>query len=465
MDDVDDYLQDGFDPSTITVPRLRSILVTHNVNYPATAKKQRLIDLFNEHVAPKAPRILEEKAKLRRTSKGIVNADEPPPLPPPERAPRRSRSPRKASGRPKDEEPDGAGISKVRVSRSISQVSDAESAVTADRARRTRRTLTPIIKSEDGSEPELLHPSVEEESVFSSDNPFQSGSSPPVSSRPSSSRRKTTGADPVESTLATEPRRRTEGNLDESRRSKSFPVPIRRTTPSLSAPPELEPGEEFTPEEQLELELENTERANRELARVIRPSRRKLHLGTPISVLLLTLLGAYLAWYRQEKIAVGYCGIGRPNTQILPPDIPIPEWVVPVITPQCEPCPPHAFCYSDYTVACESDFVLKPHPFALGGLVPLPPSCEPDGEKVRKVKAVADRAIEELRERRARFECGDLLDENGKREPSPALEESRLKEAVASKRSKRLSKQEFDDLWAVAIGEVKARDEIEVVDE
>ncbi|KAI9742951.1 MAG: hypothetical protein M4579_007751, partial [Chaenotheca gracillima] len=110
---------------------------------------------------------------------------------------------------------------------------------------------------------------------------------------------------------------------------------------------------------------------------------------------------------------------------------------------------------------CEPDFVLQPHPLSLGGLVPLAPTCEPDGEKARKVKAVADRAVEELRERRAKYECGDLIDEKNKAvKPSVEISETKLKEAVGEKRRKGMTQSEFENLWQSALGEVLNRDEI-----
>ena len=93
----------------------------------------------------------------------------------------------------------------------------------------------------------------------------------------------------------------------------------------------------------------------------------------------------------------------------------------------------------------------------------MPPTCEPDGEKARRVKVVADKAVEELRDRKAKFECGELVDEEGKKAETPAVDEEVLKEVISEKRSKRLSKDEFDDLWGAAIGEVEAREEVEIV--
>lgn len=91
----------------------------------------------------------------------------------------------------------------------------------------------------------------------------------------------------------------------------------------------------------------------------------------------------------------------------------------------------------------------------------MPPTCEPDGEKVRRVKMVADKAIEELRERRAKFECGELVDEQGVPEPMVEIEEDVLKEDVSQKRSKKMGAAEFEELWIAAIGEIRGREEIE----
>lgn len=88
----------------------------------------------------------------------------------------------------------------------------------------------------------------------------------------------------------------------------------------------------------------------------------------------------------------------------------------------------------------------------------MPPTCEPDSEKARRVKAVADKAVEELRDRRAKYECGQLKDDG--KAASPEIAESKLKEEVAKKRRKGLSDSEFDDLWKGAIGEIIDKEEV-----
>lgn len=479
MADVDDYLQEGFDPRTVTVPRLRSILVTHNVDYPSTAKKPQLVQLVADHVLSQAPKLRAQRARAKRSSYGIVNAGsaedtntwDDHELPPPRSAPRRSGSPRKSSARVKvgEDEAESSHLRSPRkrtarsTSRQLSHVDDEDAASEVSRStRRSRRTITPQIKSESDEEEEQteeLELPQEDDNVFTDDNPFQSGSSPPAAKTPTQ-RRQTGGEELFKSAKSS--RRRTDGLTERAKTSRSFEVPAPRLRSKTPEAP-LEPGEEFTPNEQLELEEAASQGGLPVISRQS-PSKasRQTSLKIPLLVLLFALLSAYGAWYRQEKIAVGYCGLGRLAKSLLPPEVSVPDFLVPFVEPQCEQCPQHAFCYRDFTVRCHQDFVLKPHPLSLGGLVPLPPTCEPDGEKARRVQAVADKAIEELRERRAQFECGDLVDEAGQQQDSPAIAEQELKESVSKKRNKRLNSQEFDELWAAAIGEVTAREEVVV---
>ncbi|KAG9974162.1 hypothetical protein KCU78_g22991, partial [Aureobasidium melanogenum] len=72
-DDEYAYLQPDFDPSSLTVPRLRSILVAHNVAYPSSAKKSDLIAIFNSNVAPQARKLLNVQSRTVRSARGIVD--------------------------------------------------------------------------------------------------------------------------------------------------------------------------------------------------------------------------------------------------------------------------------------------------------------------------------------------------------------------------------------------------------
>ena len=45
---------------------------------------------------------------------------------------------------------------------------------------------------------------------------------------------------------------------------------------------------------------------------------------------------------------------------------------------------------------------------------------------------------------------------------TPMVAAEELKETVSEKRSKKLSKKEFDDLWVAALGEIEQREEVVV---
>jgi hypothetical protein len=110
---------------------------------------------------------------------------------------------------------------------------------------------------------------------------------------------------------------------------------------------------------------------------------------------------------------------------------------------------------------CENDFVLTPHPLSFNGLLPLAPTCEPDGEKARRVQSITKRAVEVLRDRRAKWECGESLDAEDGTEPRVEMDSESLKNTAISKgKRKMMGEEEFEELWATAIGEIKKRDEI-----
>ncbi len=463
--------------------------MSHDISYPASAKKPQLIDIFTQQLMPKSRRILAARSRTRRTSKGITdmpssqegtvdgdeddNASLMPPPPTPKRTARKS-------GRVSSDDPEPSSSRRVSSGRKSSTKharpsdteTDPELEVKRPSVRKTRKSeITPTVKVEEADN-KPVRPSLHE-SPFSHENPFQSGSSPLL---PGESRRRSAGTS-GDRRKSTSRRRKTEGvsSSEVSRinhedgitvpTSKTFEVPVTRlkqpkSLPQIEPDDGIEAGEDFTPEEQLE--LVRARAANGDLD--ILPPRKKKRLQKSNSVprsapwvVILTLFSGYAFWFRQEKIQVGYCGIGRPSDALS--NVQIPEWAS-ALQPTCEPCPQHAYCYEGMETRCEQDYVLKPHPLSLNGLIPLPPTCEPDGEKVRRVKAVADRAVEELRERKAKFECGALTDGQGKATPTLEVSAETLKQEVSKKRRKGLSTAEFEDLWKGALGEILGREEV-----
>ncbi|KAJ5155164.1 hypothetical protein N7492_007967 [Penicillium capsulatum] len=501
MADELDYLQPDFDLGSLTVPRLRSILVNHDVSYPASAKKSQLVAILENEVLPQAK-------KFSGTGKGEREDREsmPPPATPSTTTStsgtKRGASRRSARATTAETDDLLAPATPATASRrktpvrsvgrsfrtSDTETGDDTAATPTAAAGPTPRKSTSrkVRRSEvlPSTEVEDYTPSVKteprEDSVFTDDNPFQSGSPSEIPRSRTSSHdgkrrsgsRMSTDSTALRSGLRSR-RSATPGSIKQddsikasTRKSYDFPS---RLNPTKEEPEEsedddededdqddegeLSAGEEFTPEEQLAMESE-------QYAPAIRTRKSSQKQGSTSVVaswlVILLVLGGFGAWWRKEKVEIGYCGLGKPSWSLTETNV--PDWAN-VLEPRCEPCPPHAFCYPNFEARCEHDFILKPHPLSLGGIVPLPPTCEPDSEKARRVKAVADKAVEELRERRAKWECGQLKDE-GKDARSPDISETNLREEVAKKRRKGLSDSEFDDLWKGAIGDIIEKDEV-----
>ncbi|KAI9671603.1 MAG: inner nuclear membrane protein enriched at telomere/subtelomere region [Trizodia sp. TS-e1964] len=507
-----EYLAPGFDASSLTMPKLRGILMAHKVEYTSSLKKADLVDLFNTHLAPKAKRILSTRARIKRTSKGITDMpssqeesereDEdrklmpPPPLPltprPNAKVGRKSRKSEAVDTVPDTslpEQPLARAAGEGRVPSKHARESDTEPGAADEEprpaARKTRKSggATAIRLDERETDREVK----EEGDVFSDQNPFQSGSPPPAEEARSSpsmqllgKQRRSLGSstpagkDPLRR-KSNESRRKTDAHArpkadpdivvpSSSTFTTEIPLPARLLGRTLyDTDDEIEAGEEFTPEEQLELVRARAVNGKHSLLPP-RRSKRSQSLGRISTsapwIILLTLLGGYSAWWRQEKLQAGYCGIGHSSTMLK--QVQIPDWAS-FLQPECEPCPQHAFCFPQLGTQCEENFLLTPHPLSLGGLVPLAPTCEPDGEKVRRIKAVADKALEELRHRRANWECGTLVDAQGIKEPTVEITETHLKEEVSRQRRKGMGDVEFEELWKGAIGEIQGKEEVIVI--
>lgn len=481
-----EYLSPSFDPASLTVAKLRNILLTHGVNYPSSAKKPQLIELFNNNVVPQAKKLLTARSKTKRSAIGIVDVPssqasivdeeekvlEEPPTEPKQKPKRASRRTTTRQLEPEGDTtliPSDPPPSRGR-SAKHARSPDAEAEERPKATKSRKSTVTPTVK-EESPDPVAWHRH-DNESPFSNENPFQSGSSPPPPLDRSDKRRKSLGVtEQREKRKSGAARRKTDfvkvEQLDGDIKpptAATFEMPVSRIAKKKRQPVEEEngeleeAGEEFTPDETLELA-----RTGEESGRAVVPARRKkAKRGTgalksaTTALLIAGLVGFGYIW-RQEKLAVGYCGVGRPSESLA--GIEIPDWAK-VLQPQCEPCPSHAYCYPNLRTVCEPGFVLEQHPLSLGGLVPLPPTCEPDGEKAKRVKVVADRAVEELRQRNAAFECGELADADGKPVPSPEISEEVLKSTLSAKKRKGMTEEEFEALWVPVIGEILSRDEI-----
>jgi len=469
------YYEDGVDPNKITVPELRSILLRHGVQYPSSAKKPALVGMFVDLVLPQKAQVQRAQARTKRSTRGIVDVpsssastvetddaeDETLVVPTPattRRTTRRTtREPTEEADVPAPRAKTPSRAVPAKHSRALEPEVDERPAT-----RRIRKSATPAPK-EPTPEPEAWHRN-DAASPFTQENPFQSGSSPAVPDTISRDRRRRTTGYAQERRKSDAHRRRTFQPKTEQQ-DDGVMVPTRGTfdvaDPRVKQQEDdlADAGEEFTPEEQLDLVRE---RARAGEVDILPPRRRRQKgkktgtIKAMAGTLLLTASAAFAGVWRQEKIEVGFCGVGRDAIGLA--GVEIPSWADQIL-PQCEPCPPHAQCFRGLTLRCDPDFIMKDHPLSLGGLVPLPPTCEPDSEKTRKVNGIANKATEILRQRKAQYECGEP-DAAGNLVESPEVSEVDLKQQMASQKSKSLTDQEFSELFDRAFPELVMREEI-----
>lgn len=507
MADEDDlvYLQPGYDLNSLTVPKLRNILVKHDIDFPSSAKKGQLVEVIQHDLLPQAKKLLKAQDRVRRTSRGITDvpssqdstADDegehdrqlmPPPAPKTPRS-RKSKSDLGGASASTTATPSTSRRSKTPSRRATRtpRASDTEPEVetTVRKSRKSAPVHAALAPAVTLDEPDarLKRESLETgTSPFSDDNPFQSGSSPPTTSKrmSSSSRtRKSLGAS-TSSNKSPSKRRQTTSPVVKQEEASPQRTAIEFPISRLRSEDYVPVTEEFTAEEAQELaEQERNGQVvpGRRSQLVRRPKKKAANKAVKAAplVFLTTVLAAAASWYRQEKINIGYCDVG--DTQWSLAKYPqVPPWVH-ELQPTCEPCPQHAYCSPNMVAECESDFVLKPHPLSFNGLIPVPPTCEPDSEKERKIEAVANKAIEELRQRRAAYECGEEVSsaqslatgstESGLPVASAAstkleISDEELKKTIAKQRRKGMTDHDFDALWEGALGNVLKRDEVDV---
>lgn len=111
---------------------------------------------------------------------------------------------------------------------------------------------------------------------------------------------------------------------------------------------------------------------------------------------------------------------------------------------------------------------------SLGGLIPIPPTCEPDSEKLRRIAILSDEAIKIVRRRAADVDCGEIVPirksssgavinsrEDGPIAQGKGMHESELRQELYEMKAPKLSDEEFELLFKAALEDAASQDEIE----
>ena len=300
--------------------------MTHNIQYPASAKKAQLVDTFNQHLKPQARKLLSARDRVRRTSKGItdmpssqegtVDGDEeqdrssmpPPPTPRPQTSRKNVRS--STEDRLSEEAPfagrtpGGRGNSSKHARYSDTET-DPDIPKQSKKGRPRKSEAITRVKVEE-SEEVPVRPSMPS-SAFSDENPFQSGSSPLTAE---ATRRRSAGTS-SELRKSSSNRRKTEGFPSTRIKqeediivptSRTFEMPVSALAKQRDRSGDrVEAGEEFAPEEQLELVRQRAPNGGQNIlgpGKISQTQKSRIPKSAPWLVFSALLVG-YATWYRQ----------------------------------------------------------------------------------------------------------------------------------------------------------------------
>ncbi|KAK9454828.1 Man1-Src1p-C-terminal domain-containing protein [Dipodascopsis uninucleata] len=485
MDDLS-YLEPGFDPSTLKVPELRRMLVLHEVQFPSSAKKAMLVDLFKEHISSKSSAILAARANEKQNSTAILDANlssaisTSTPQVPKTRSSRRPRSSsiksiRKSLAKEKERTKEAEDTTTEE------EKPTEESIVVKRTPSRSRKSLTstktpkaePRTEGKNEVLRETIHiqePTVESEIHFSQDNPFQTPTSSIRGRKKSSIGRKSSApasehrVSPPQADLRLQQQYLHEPSPSRAIRYQLSPEP---QTPLFSSDmftqrthfSELSPdvvnhisdGDIPSAVYETDEATENDRRSSKLLGR----SSYTFPLTVFLSwIIVVGLLSAFM-WWRSEKFKLGFCEVlhdtSYQDENSILANIPL------ALRPECTPCPAHARCFEDFKLECDSEFMPKYSIWSFGGLLPIPPSCVPDTQKVQRASILMDAALDLLRERYALVEC------DGK-DNDPTLPVVDVQEKLYRMKSPSLTDEMFDELWEIAFRDLVQLEEVYQID-
>ncbi|OZJ06557.1 hypothetical protein BZG36_00482 [Bifiguratus adelaidae] len=165
-------------------------------------------------------------------------------------------------------------------------------------------------------------------------------------------------------------------------------------------------------------------------------------------VLLMILTLLYGVWWRQERLAAGYCDSDLPEVDR---QSRAKGNILDYIRPNCMPCPTHAHCSNGKLTHCDSNFLLHSHPLSLGGLLPLPQICVADTEKQQRAEAVASEIKRMLSVRAGDVLCGRIrVDKRMDRNVTTGLQIEDIWDRLVELKDESVTEDQFEEYWKMA---------------
>lgn len=469
-------LDESFDVKSLRIADLRRILLEHNVNYPSSAKKQVLLDLFHEHVVNRQKNGIKGRRREKSDISGSVYDD----------LKTKQVKPKSTKKKSQEHSEDAIDVEKgnIRMSRRKSTHFDDLNYEEKEKLKE-KPLLNEGFSNENFFQQQRLSsykPHSSRTSLQHSMSELPCGLSPIFSETPQRSvmqmksdvRLKNLVQPSVEIASIRPKPQKFMTNIENLRTSKQFhdmtiytnsvhspTIQTFENKESLSDDTILDKNEAEVEKEKIDIDKSTSHvlcnKSEIKYKRHKRVSLIKFFVIFVFGSFLIILLGIW----REETIRLGYCDVEIQETPNIYSSIrkKIPKMLFDNLFIYCKPCPNHAICYPNYKLVCKKDYILAPNIFSLNGLIPITPSCIPDTEKLRKVHIIVNEAIEILRDKNAKLECGSLKLLKGEKEG--VLEED-LEKYLWEMKSPNIDNHQFQELLSDALEDITTYDEISV---
>ncbi|KAG7801238.1 hypothetical protein KL944_003645 [Ogataea haglerorum] len=472
MDNVE-YLDPDFDPHKVTVPRLRSILVDRQIEYPSSAKKSELIQLYEEYIRPNAAKWLEDykrsiensveideaNTSSKRSAKSSRNST-------PDKRSRKSLSPAPDQTVPQKRGSEAATPKRKKLHRKNRNTE--ENAVSDDAESPT------VSRMEEGKPTNSMKSPLSLEK-FESESPVEEGDISDILARLVSPKKEQPKLEKTENEmentfeavedvqvpsfldemLAGPDRILDDESGDDERTIASAAKTMRKDSISDadSSDTEVEEAEVkvrqsevcevVQADDQQQTEMVETETIEETITVIESPGEieskaaQKWHYK--YALLLLPILSS-LFFYRSMAVDVGFCGREgeiRSVRSYMPTESPLltllankADAFLEQLKPRCVPCPEHAICKYDSKLECKSGYTVSRPWQSLLGLIPRMEQCVYDEKRLEKIKLMTDFTLDILRRK------------NGK---EMTLEE--LHNFLKATKSAGMADEDFEEYW------------------
>ncbi|KAF9425468.1 inner nuclear membrane protein enriched at telomere/subtelomere region [Podila epigama] len=474
------YLRPDFDPKSIKMDLIRDILIQHNVKPPTgVVRKQELIDLFNTHIKPQVPALRHAHESVVPSEEGIIkvprgkgtilqlfdddhdDSDSKPTVK--KTAPKRSKSsvrseeeapvvarPRRSTSRArldtKDSQPEEESTSRGRKPRRSTMESDGDDITSpSNRSRRKESISKEKAKRNDN---------------FSDENPFQSSTK--------AERTRSKSRDKSTSRPRSSSRSRSKKVLAPKERAHSpvFKVPDQPFSRFMHSPAGGFPDRGVSGSSTFPSSSATPRTSSRKVAEKDLPPPKTLFLSTDdaasgvheqdwgqyfrvAAYLLAAILIPYGLWYRQTRVAIGFCP-GNDNLN----NIQSSNWLY----PSCIPCPDHAECLApDADPICSPEYLLKPHLLSFGNLIPLSPVCVLNKAKEYQSLQLADAAEKTIHLKAGIEECKISRISNHDKLTRQRILQDDVRRELEKSKDEDVSEEDFEQFWEMALKELRRR--------